>query len=55
MFQYSSYHNLLVHFFLNFQFIDNKKTASQSTGYFFNLTTNQSHQRPYTDVTLQAP
>lgn len=30
-----------------------KKTASQSTGCFFNLTTNQSHRIPYTDVTLQ--
>ena len=38
------------------RFIDwSKKTASQATGYFFTVTTNQSHQRPYTDVTLQAP
>ena len=55
MFQYLSYHNLLVHFFLNFQFIENKKTASQLTGCFFSFTTNQSYQRPYTDVILQAP
>ena len=36
-------------------FTNTKKTASQATGYFFTVTTNQSHQRPYTDVTLQAP
>lgn len=32
-----------------------KKTASQSTGYFFIVTTNQSHRNPCTGVTLQAP
>ena len=32
-----------------------KKTASQATGYFSNFTTDQAHQRPYTDVIPQAP
>ena len=41
-----------------FAFLSNfesKKIASCLTGYFFAITTNQSHQRPYTDVTPQAP